>query len=136
MRYPVLRFRKNEKTFYAYAHEKEFNKADLKLTLNGVFNNTNVIDSDGKLYLIKGAKKKDWATPLWGYSLLIKGRQIVVKFLIEQVGELSLSDFKKIILDNIKLNLNYYRVYAGGPEYFIKTINEANTFPEIINLFK
>ena len=78
--FPILCIKSDDPMIYAFRENKKITTADEGLVSNGVFDNTNIFSSQGKKYEIVKVLKKGWATLLWGYNPLKKGRQIKNRF--------------------------------------------------------
>lgn len=97
MKYPVLAF-KNDKLLYGFRTEKDLRRTSRELLASGVFKSVFLIDSNGDKFTILNVKEVGWANDFWGYSLLKKGRQILVDFELQFEKELLVNEFKNFVL--------------------------------------
>lgn len=128
LNYPILLYKEGNLNLYVYM--KVIKTAGKELVEDGVFNDVKIIDSEGVAYCIKDVCQTGWGTFFMGYSPMIKGRLVRVKFLIERVGYINLSDFKELVLKKAAQNKMYY--YSE----ILPLIQNARTYKEIITLFK
>jgi hypothetical protein len=107
MKFPVLAFKENDTGLFVYMNQKELEiTSEYLLEQKKVFNEVNFIDSSGKIFRITTVKRIGWATCLFGYSLIRKGRLIKIKFDLQQIGQMEISHFKTLIVEKLKYNPN------------------------------
>jgi hypothetical protein len=129
MEYPVFAYKIEEKgRFYAFPSHKRLSRTSTRLLQSGIFNGVHFIDSSGAHYEVLQARKVKWGTWFYGYSLLYKGRQIIVDFDLKKTANENLDTLKKIILIDQQGN------ELLENEIIIK-VSKATSIIEIISIF-
>lgn len=129
----MLLHQKADNRFYAYPNEQSFFIADRDLIRKGVFADTKIIDSTGTEFLILSVKEKGWATPILGYSLFIKGRQIKIDFDLELIRQITFVEFKVLVLTRVN---SYKQLYSSyDVDEIIELVERADSFEKIIEIF-
>jgi hypothetical protein len=129
MEYPVLVIKASDDNLYVFFSEEELSFTSVGLLKNGVFDNTNFIDRNLNVFLIKHIERIGWATPFWGYSFLKKGRQIKIKISFQLSNKMSINEVKSIVSSKIFGN------YFYDKDFIIEHLEKAKTMEEICQLF-
>lgn len=134
MKFPIISFAKNDPRIYAHSNEKDL-KTISKDSLN-VFNEAEIIDSDGNVCIIEKAEIIGWGTLLWGYNPLLKGRIVKVELKEKSRFTITLDKFKEDILTKLSAKGSKNVWYHPNSIDELKNgVESANSFIEIINLF-
>ena len=133
MNFPVVTLLKSDKLIYAAPDEKELKKASIDLI--DIFKDAIFIDSIGIRYLVAKAYKIGWATILWGYNPLIKGRTAKIDFEIKTQSQVSLEDFKIVLIERMEQKYSEHLYFDLKKEDMLIKISSSNNFKELIELF-
>jgi len=135
LKYPVFAFQKNDSMIYVFFEDKDLKSTSVQfLNQNGFVGDT-LIDLKGNIFKIKKAFKVKYIG-LLGFSLLKKGRQILVDFEFDsEIKTISLSEFKKDIIERIKINKSYWEA-SWNIEDLIENINNSTSFESIAQFLK
>ena len=120
---------------YVFFEDKDLKSTSVQfLNQNGFVGDT-LIDLKGNIFKIKKAFKVKYIG-LLGFSLLKKGRQILVDFEFDsEIKTISLSEFKKDIIERIKINKSYWEA-SWNIEDLIENINNSTSFESIAQFLK
>ncbi len=135
LQYPVFAFQKGDDMIYVF-----FNDKDLKSTNTEIFEKLNYtdtvhIDSLGNKYKVdKAFKVKNLG--LFGFNLLLKGKQILIDFEYEpEIRQITLNNFKKDILIRIDKTKKIWQS-AWDIEELKNAIENSLSFKDIAELLK
>jgi hypothetical protein len=102
MKYPVLIYKiKGKLKFFSFTEERLLKHTSRELLKNGIFNDLEIIDADGKKYVIYNIREVGWANAFFGISLTRKGIQIKIEFDVKQVDTIELDTIKEFVLSHI-----------------------------------
>lgn len=133
--YPIFATKAKENMVYVFFKEKDLKATNTNLLSKNVFKNVTLIDSQGNVFKIKRAYKVKYIG-LFGFSLLKKGRQILVDFEFEnEKATFELSEFKQFIIQKIENNKSYWNVSWDIDELKSKIMN-CNSFVDVAYLIK
>lgn len=135
MKYPVFALKEKDNLIYVFFKEKDLKTTNTDLLRKNIFKNVTLIDASGKVYKIKNAFKIKDAS-FFGFSLLKKGRQVLIDFEFEEEStNVSISQFKQDIKDKIDRNKNFWQS-AWDISELKEKINKSTSFREIADLIK
>lgn len=135
LKFPVFAFQKNDKMIYVFLNNRDLKTTSTSILKEKGYNDITLIDSNGNIFKIKKAFKVKYIG-LLGFSLLKKGRQILVDFEFDsEIKTVSLSEFKKDIIERIKKKKDYWEA-SGDIEELIDTINNCTSFESIADIIK
>lgn len=133
-KFPIIHLLKNDNRIYALRTDKQFYRAGYDLL--GIFKDSIVIDSQGNYYLITEAVKRKWGTWLWGFNPMVKGRIVIVDFLINDSKRISLEELKELILSQLEHKPIPSFWYNQSNISSLKSrVEQAATYEEMINIF-
>jgi len=135
LKFPVFAFQKNDSMIYIFFEDKDLKSTSVQfLNQNGFVGDT-LIDSKGNIFKIKKVFKVKYIG-LLGFSLLKKGRQILVDFEFDnEIKTISLLEFKKDIIERVKINKSYWEA-SWDTEDLIDNINNSTSFRTIAQFLK
>ncbi len=130
MHYPILALKDKTSEIYGFERENTLKRSSIDLVKNKrVFDDTCFIDSLGNKYQINKVVIERWATPLWGYSLLWKGRQIFIDFELGFIEKIDFENLKQSLLTKIQSK----NVYLKDEK--IKLVRAATDFSSLFRIF-
>ena len=133
--FPVFAFQKNDNMIYVFFNEKNLKSTSTRFLKKNGFINDVIIDSQGYIYIIKKAFMIKYRG-LLGYSLLLKGRQILVDFEFDkEVSSISLEEFKFDLINRINKTKHIWQSSYEIKELILK-VNESNSFEDLAYLLK
>lgn len=133
--YPIFATKAKENMVYVFFKEKDLKATNTNLLSKNVFKNVTLIDSQGNVFKIKRAYKVKYIG-LFGFSLLKKGRQILVDFEFENdKATFELPEFKQFIIQKIENNKSYWNASWDIDELKSKIMN-CNSFADVAYLIK
>jgi hypothetical protein len=133
--YPIFATKAKENMVYVFFKEKDLKATNTNLLSKNVFKNVTLIDSQGNVFKIKRAYKVKYIG-LFGFSLLKKGRQILVDFEFENdKATFELPEFKQFIIQKIENNKSYWNASWDIDELKSKIMN-CNSFADVASLIK
>lgn len=133
MNFPIISLLKSDSFIYAAPTEKNLKRASIDLI--DIFRDALIIDSDGIEYLISKAYKIGWATLLWGYNPLIKGRTAKIDFEIKKSNQISLEDLKTILSERINRKYSKHLYFDLDKQDMLERIKNRKSFKELVELF-
>lgn len=135
MKYPVFALKEKDNLIYVFFKEKDLKITNTDLLRKNIFKKVTLIDASGEVYKIKYAFKiKD--AGFFGFSLLKKGKQVLIDFEFEgESTNISISQFKQDIKDKIDRNKNFWQS-AWNISELKEKINKSTSFREIADLIK
>ncbi len=135
MKYPVFALKEKDNLIYVFFKEKDLKTTNTDLLRKNIFKNVTLIDASGEVYKIKNAfKTKD--AGFFGFSLLKKGKQVLIDFEFEgKSANINISQFKQDIKDKIDRNRNFWQS-AWDISELKEKINKSTSFREIADLIK
>ncbi len=135
LKFPVFAFQKNDKMIYVFLNNRDLKTTNTSILKEKGYNDITLIDSRSNVFKIKKAFKVKY-TGLLGFSLLKKGRQILVDFEFDsEIKTISLLEFKKDIIDRIKQKKSYWEA-SWDIEDLIDYINNSTSFESIAQYLK
>lgn len=133
LQFPILAFGYNQ-TLPVHHRDEESLMISTDFDLKyGYFKNLLIVDSEGKKYLVKSARKTGYVSCLSLSNLLGFTRRLIkVDIELAQIGELSLEEFKQHTYSIMEKDVE---IWEGGnedlKEYQLK-IENAKTHKEVI----
>ena len=106
LNFPVIYF--NKYTFYVEPDANKLTvttKAGIK---NKLYENLTIIDSSGKLYKVKSARKLHGVGPLWGYNIFLNQKIKVELDFSPTVKEASIEELKKMVFKNFEKDRHFW----------------------------
>ncbi|GAB3936073.1 hypothetical protein [Mucilaginibacter myungsuensis] len=135
LNYPIVLFRKNDNMIYVFFNDKDFKSTNEELLKKIDHKDLEVIDSSGLKYKIDRAYKVKYLG-LWGFSLLLKGRQILIDYDFNTIVEqLSLENFKAEIIKRLEKKKGFWSS-AWSLKELKQVIANCSSFAEIMSLLK
>lgn len=135
MEFPILGIVDNDNMLYVFLNDEQFHRTSLDLFERGVMPNERYIDSCGEIYRVKEIINLGY-TPFWGFSLLLKGRQIKIKTEFHPVSDrINIDELKRIVIERVLRKKSFWES-SWDIDELIEAVNKAKSFQEIINMFK
>jgi|LSQX01.3.fsa_nt_gb hypothetical protein len=135
LQFPVFAFQKNDNMIYTFFKERELKSTSTIILKTFDYKNVTLIDSNGNIYKIKQAYKLKYLG-LFGFSLIKKGRQILVDYEFDSdIKTTTLSEFKDEIITRIEKKKSFWQSAWDIDELKLKILH-CNSFEEIANLIK
>lgn len=128
--FPVLNFSYGEKHIEVVENSDNLETCSSVAMKKGYFEKLLIVDSKGKLFSVKDVKKRSYAGPFWGFSLLYN-RKLKVKLDLAEPVQLTLDDFKDRVCNVIDSDANFWSANAD-PKDIKADIRKAKTFKEVI----
>jgi len=133
--FPVFAFQKNDHMVYVFFNERNLKSTNTEILDKIGYKGITLIDSNGNVFKIKRAYKVKFIG-LFGFSLLKKGRQILVDFEFEnEKTTFELSEFKQFIIQKIENNRSCWNASWDIDELKDKIMN-CKSFEGIASLIK
>lgn len=133
--FPVFAFQKNDNMVYVFFNERTIKSTNTVILDKIGYKGITLIDSQGNVFKIKRAYKVKYIG-LFGFSLLKKGRQILVDFEFENDKvTFELPDFKQFIIQKIENNKSYWNASWDIDELKSKIMN-CSSFADVAYLIK
>jgi hypothetical protein len=128
MVFPVIALKKERDELYVFLEENKLKVTSEELLYQRkIFDGVEFIDSVGKIYKILSVKKTGWGTALFGYSLMQKGRLIKIDFVLQEVGQTNVQNFKNLIVEWGRKKHPYFQEIEEG-------LAKTDSYSEMINL--
>jgi len=135
LKFPVFAFQKNDNMVYVFFKDQDLKSTSTRFLRRNGFVGDTLIDSTGSIYEVKRAYQVKYLG-LFGFSLIKKGRQILVDFEFDSdIKTITLSEFKDEIITRIEKKKSFWQSAWDIDELKEKIIN-SNSFREIANLVK
>jgi hypothetical protein len=135
LNYPVFATNTKHNMIYVFFKEKDLKSTSTDLLNKNIFNGVVLIDSKGDTYKIKKVHIVKYIG-FYGFSLLKKGRQVLVDFEYENEKSIfELSDFKQYIVLKIENSRRFYDSSMTKSELKSEILN-CSSFEEVANLIK
>jgi hypothetical protein len=133
-RYPIIQIIIGDKTIYALNTKQGLERYSDLGSLQ-VFNESVILDSTGKRYIVKKAIKKGWAY-FFGYHPLHKGRTVKIDFIFDDIKQLSLMEFKETVIHQLDIGIGRSSWYRKKdiPDLILR-INNSKSFEDVIAIF-
>lgn len=128
LNFPIVAF---SKSVVHYARDKAEITICSRIALrNGLYTNMQIIDCDGAHYHVINALKLGTVGPLWGLNIFLNQKIRIELNFSDEVSNVSLEDFKRIILSAITEQGDSDGMYNQK----IASIRRATTIREIIEM--
>jgi hypothetical protein len=135
MEFPVLGLVDNDDMLYVYENNDPLTKTSKELYERGILPNERYIDSRGDIYKVKKVINLGFRG-LWGFNLLLKGRQIKIKMEFFPVTErFELGNFKNLILDRVEKKRTFWENTWSIAELRQKIV-DTTSHKEVMELIK
>jgi hypothetical protein len=134
LEFPVFCFEKKNNMIYVFFKEKELKSTNTEILKTFDKRGIKIIDSNGDIFILKRAFFVRYIG-FFGFSLLKKGRQVLMDFEIENISKTSLDEFKKLVIDKINMNKKYWSSNLNITELETEIV-KCNSFPEVANILK
>ena len=136
MEFPILGLVDNDNMLYVFENDKHLKNTSLELyNRRGSQPNERYIDSKGNIFKVKRVKNLGYKG-LFGFSLLLKGRQIRIETEFYPVSEvMDLQEVKKIISERVDKKKGFWQSSWDIGELKQK-INNAESFKNLFLLLK
>lgn len=135
LNYPVFVLKERDKMIYVFFNEKDLKRTNTELLERNVFKDVTLIDAEGIFYKVKNTFKVKYIG-IKGFSLLKKGRQILIDFELEKSPlSIEIKEFKQIIIDRIESNKNFWQS-AWNITELTERIKRSYSYTEIAELIK
>lgn len=135
LKFPVFAFQKNDNMIYTFFKERELKSTNTRIIQTFDYKNITIVDSDGNMFKINKAYKLKYIG-LFGFSLIKKGRQILVDYEFDSdVRIIELSDFKADIIKRIEKKKSFWQSAWDIDELKSKIMN-CNSFVDVAYLIK
>ena len=131
--FPVFAFQKNDNMVYVFFNERTLTSTNTIILDKIGYKGITLVDSQGNVFKIKRAYKVKYIG-LFGFSLLKKGRQILVDFEFENdKATFELPEFKQFIIQ--KIEKSYWSASWDIDELKSKIMN-CDSFADVAYLIK
>lgn len=128
--YPVLVLYRD--TLYAEETEDFLTKTTSVALRKGLFNESKIIDSNGRQYIVTKARKLHGVGPFWGYNIFLN-RWIRVALDLRSSGEtLSVDGVRSLVLNDFQNSPNWQT--RDDFQELLAAVERASTIAEIIGL--
>ena len=139
IKFPIVTFKKDNHFLYYFEKENELLTTTELLLNQKVFKGYTIVDSEGFIYKFKNAKKIGYVG-FFGINPLLKGwwkdREIKIEMEFESnIEKMELSNLKQIALEKVEKSHQFLNE-AFNIKDLKKSINEVNSFKELITLFR
>lgn len=134
MQFPVAVLKKNDPIIYVYEDYETMRKTSEKLLKQNIWQNCELVDSQGKKYNVSDVKKVG-LRGLWGWHPLLKGKSIWVDFTFSDEEEISIEIFKEVVLSKIDKKKSFWESVWDINDLKAK-INNSVTIKEIIKILQ
>lgn len=135
MIYPILGFVDNDNMIYVFQNGQHFESTSFEIFNQDKNQSQKYIDSEGCVYKIKNVENLGFKG-FFGFSLLLKGRQIKIRTEFYSVTEkVSLEDLKSELLEKIDKKKSYWKTSWDISE-LKQQINIAGNFKELFLILK
>lgn len=135
LKFPVFVFQEKNEMIYVFFNEQIFKSTSTRFLNQGGFVGDTIIDSNGVVYKIKRAFQIKYLG-FFGFSLIKKGRQILVDFEFEDnTTSVNIQEFKQFIISKIKKERNYWKS-SYNITNLVSIINSCTDFKEIATVLK
>lgn len=126
-KFPVIAFSSSD--IHLARNRKEIFVCTKTALNNKFYKSMKIVDSDGILYNIEGAKKIRGYGLFGGYNIFLN-QKIEVELIIKSQLEIPLTDFKLLMIN--KLNKSFWDA-GGNDELILDKINSLLSIPLIIS---
>jgi hypothetical protein len=107
--FPVFAFQKNDNMIYTFFKERELKSTSTRILKTFDYKKVTLIDSTGNIYKVKRAYQVKYIG-LFGFSLIKKGRQILIDFEFDSdVKAITLAEFKDEIITRIEKKKSFWQ---------------------------
>ncbi len=103
MMFPIIILKENH-IVYGFKKKKDFLTTTKTALDHGAYSSGIIIDSNGNKFELLSAKRMGWGNMFFGWSLIRKGRLIVVEPVVNNLGGISFSEMKDLVVNQIKKN--------------------------------
>jgi hypothetical protein len=134
MKFPVIGLLKGDSLIYIIDNETDLKKASVDLI--NIYTDSLIVDSSGKRFIVDKAFKTGWATIFWGYNPLINGRTATIDFEFSSVNDISLDEFKSILIERLKEKFVSHFYFDLSQAEIIELVDKADSFERVIEIFK
>ncbi|MCC9019749.1 hypothetical protein [Flavobacterium lipolyticum] len=135
IKFPILGLVDNDNFLYFFDKEERLKKTSEDIFKKGVLPGEKYIDSNGFIFKVINIKKIGYA-PFFGFSLVLKGRQIKIEMEFDpNVEKMELSTLKQIALEKVEKTKQFWKE-AWSIKDLKNAIKNAQSFEELIILFK
>ena len=130
LRFPVVGIRSNDPMVYFFAQAAELETTSEQLLGQGVFRGVEFVDTTGRVFTVKHVHKTGYRG-LWGWNPLRKGRQVSVRFTLQENDLVALEAFKQTLSAQVLAS-----PHTVNRADLLRAVRDAANFHEIIRLFK
>ncbi len=128
--FPIMWF--SQGTLGACKSEANFRTCNTLALKNKFFTNMKLVDSEGRMYVIKDAVKIGYVPPFWGWRMFLERIIKVEPIFKSGPAQLSLDEFKDMVCKRVG---HSYSSRVGGTADIKRDVRSQSSFRDIIELF-